>query len=941
MTDTPLPEDRNILAAQQPLLNILDTVAEGIYCVNLQGQCTYCNASCLKLLRFDHQQELLGRNMHDLIHHTRRDGITYPVSECKIFQAYLNDRQVHVDDEVFFRKDGTRFDAEYWSYSLKEDGHITGAVVSFVDISVRRQEAAYRSYLARLVESSNDAIFSKDINGRITSWNYGATRIYGYDPEEAIGQTAAELILPPGRSEEEPEIQRAVREGSELRQFDVKRRRKNGEICDISLTISPIFNADGEHIGSSFVERDNTERRRSRDELLKAKTAAEHAETLANAANRSRAEFLATVSHELRTPMNAILGMLQLTLDEKLDPTLRDYLKTARASADSLLQLVNELLDFSKIESGKFEIAHLPFKLRETVDSAAKALAARASEKDLEILCEIDPDIPATVIGDGLRLQQVITNLLSNAIKFTDSGEVMVRVAWVRRLPDEVRLSFSVTDTGIGIRPEDRERIFSPFAQADMSLTRQQQGTGLGLSICRELLSLMGGTLKLESEVGKGSRFCFELTLPVVEQSTPSDKLPAGWVDNLKVLVVDDNASNLRILEKILVSWSMQPIVAESVEQALRILDEVESGGDDISLAIVDAMMPGVDGFTFAEKVALREQSGKPPVVIMQSAADLAVFADRKTNAPIANYLTKPVCQSELLDTVVDTLQLYDGPTTMQLDPASEQNQLLRPLTVLVAEDLPANRKVVQAILEKRGHHVMIAPNGQVTVDLVRSHFETLDVVLMDVQMPVMDGFQATTAIRGLNEPRACEIPIVAMTAHAMQGDREVCLAGGMDAYIAKPLDAGQLVNLVEAIVHSPGTVRELEDHVGEASAATIPPTSTESELHLLELDSAVNRLGGDQELFREFAAIFMQDAPALLDQIETSIDNGNHEQLAKSAHALKGLMMNFGARPCVQLALQFEHAGRERRTESMAAQLQQLGQLYEQLRKELAPFVK
>ncbi len=925
-------------SSQQQLLNMLNSVAEGIYCVNLSGECTFCNSRCLQLLRYERPSELLGRNMHDLIHHTHRDGRPYHVKDCNIYKAYVAGSQVHVDDEVFWRKDGTRFDAEYWSYPIMEDGEIAGAVVSFVDISAKREEGAHREHLAQLVEASSDAIISKDRNGVITSWNRGASELFGYDAEEAVGQTAR-IILPPDRTEEEPEIRAAVAAGRELKQFEVRRRRKNGELRNISLTISPIRNADRELIGFSFIERDITDRRRSQDELIKAKSAAEHAESLADAANRSRAEFLANVSHELRTPMNAILGMLQLALDERLDPTVLDYLKTAKSSADSLLELVNEILDFSKLESGKFEINNVPFNLRETIDNSARSLAPQAGEKGLEVLCEVDSVIPPQLIGDPLRIQQVITNLLSNAIKFTDTGEIVVRVKETRKLPGEVRLSFSVTDTGIGIKPEDQERIFSPFAQVDMSLTRRQHGTGLGLSICRELLSLMGGKLKLKSQLGKGSRFYFDLTLPVVDDAAATDHQRAELVQNLKVLVVDDNATNLRILEKILVSWSMQPIVAEDAAQALRILEQADDKEHDIALAIVDGVMPGVDGFELASTVAKTQGVGNPPIVIMQSAADLARYADKKVDAPVANYLIKPVSHSEMLDTIIDTLNLYEHQTTTQPEAVIDKAQASQPLTVLLVEDLPANQKVVQSILEKRGHRVMVADNGQLALESLRRKGSLIDVVLMDVQMPVMDGLQATAAIRALPEKAMAEIPIIAMTAHAMQGDREACLAAGMDAYIAKPLEVQQLVDMVEAIVHSPASVKEKSGQSQNTHVTDPATTIVQDRLKLVDLDFALNRLGGDSELFKEFVGIFVQDSPELVNQIALSIENSDHVQLEKNAHALKGLMSNFGAEPCVQLMRRFEQAGRQRDIASIAGQQAELKHLYQKLCDELTGF--
>ncbi|MFK7769066.1 MAG: response regulator [Mariniblastus sp.] len=928
------------------LLNMLDSIVEGIYCVDLNGDCTYANKRCLELLGFDNEAGLLGKNMHALTHYRYRDGRDYDAKDCKILTTCERGVNVHVDDEVFWRKDGTRFDAEYWSDPIKEGDAIVGAVVTFTDVTLTRVELAHRNHLARLVETSSDAIISKDLHGVITSWNQGAKDIYGYDAEEAIGQSP-NFLLPQDRSEEEPEICEAIRSGSDLPQFHVKRQRKNGEICDVSVTVSPLYSADDELIGCSSIERDITDSRKSQDAVLQAIAVAEHAESLANDANKSRAEFLANVSHELRTPMNAILGMVNLTLEENLEPLVVDYLTVAKSSAESLLGLVNELLDFAKIESGKFEITNEPFDLREAVDLPAKVLSSQASEKGLEILCEVDGEIPTKLIGDGRRIQQVLTNLLSNAVKFTDTGEIVVNVKQVRDLSSEIRLRFSVTDTGIGIAPEDQKKVLQPFKQADMSSTRQHHGTGLGLSICRELVSLMGGTLKLESDKGKGSRFYFELSLPVEDDTTPADCLPTELVENLRVLIVDDNPTNLRILEKILVSWSMQPIVADNADQALRILDEAKDRDHGISLAIVDALMPQVDGFDLAERMAEQGVADRPPIVMMQSAADLGLYADRKTEAEVAHYLTKPVSQSELLNAVVDTLDLYSHPAFKQDEKRFDEkmNKPIQPLNILLVEDLSANQKVAEAILKKRGHSVVTAANGRVAVDHVSTEGQSLDVILMDVQMPVMDGFQATAAIRALADKRIAETPIIAMTAHAMQGDREACLAAGMDAYIAKPLDAKRLVETAESISldlnASPDLELEPSDSVmPEEKVSPANPNEptplAEAKLKLVEYENSLGRLGGDKELLAEFVEIFMSDSPKILNDLRSAVAASDYPTVMKSAHALRGLMSNFGAQPCCDLAFRFEIAGREKNIESVKAELSVLGKLYDKLCAEL-----
>ena len=946
-----MPEEKPIRSSVAKLLDVLDSIIEGIYCVDQQGECTYANLRCVEMFGFDAEEELLGKNMHNLIHARHRDDSESSPESSKIITTYRDGQKVHVVNEPVWRKDGSRFNVRYRSYPIKNGDAVVGAVVTFDDVATTKTESAHRNYLGRLVETSNDAIISKNLDGMITSWNQGAEDIYGYKAEEIIGQQPA-ILLTEGRDEEEVEILQAIRTGSDLPQFHVKRRRKNGSICDVSVTISPLYSADNILIGSSSIERDITESRKSQDAILEAIEAAERAEAIANDANQSRTEFLANVSHELRTPMNAILGMLNLTLEEELNPLAVDYLTVAKTSAGSLLELVNELLDFAKIESGKFEIIIEPFDLRDVIDLPAKVLSSRASEKGLEILCEVDGEIPTTLIGDGRRIQQVITNLLSNAVKFTNRGEIVVSVQQIRELPAEVRLRFSVADTGIGISPKDQAKVLLPFKQADMSSTRKQHGTGLGLSICRELVALMGGNLKLDSQLGEGSRFSFELSLPVEDESKPSDRLPAELVQGLRVLIVDDNPTNLRIMERMFVSWSMQPIVSMSAEQAIRILDEAKEQNLEISLAIVDALMPQVDGFDLADQVARRPGDDHPPIVMMQSAADLAMYAERKSEAEVAHFLTKPVSQSELLNAVVETLDLYSHPAFKQTDQqfGVKTNKPIQPLNILLVEDLPANQKVAQAILNKRGHHVVTADNGRFAVDQVQSGDQSFDVVLMDVQMPVMDGIQATAAIRAVADAVIAEIPIIAMTAHAMQGDRESCLAAGMDAYIAKPLDAKRLVELTESIARLPNVANShLELEIGNSNQSSdsfstspnhLEPTnsddSTDIAMKLIDYEGSLKRLAGDKELFAEFVEIFLSDAPKILDELNVAVEAKDCLAIEKLAHALKGLMSNFGATTCCDSAQQIERAGREQATELANDELPRLCELYQALCTEL-----
>ncbi|MEL7499928.1 MAG: response regulator [Planctomycetota bacterium] len=938
----------SIRESKSRLAGMLDSITEGIYCVDLDGNCNYCNARCIEMLGFESESELTGKNIHDLIHHLHHAGTPDQGQDCKIYQSCSSGTKSHVNDEVFWRKDGSKFDVEYWTYPLFENDTRVGAFVRFSDITQTKAQNAERNRLARLVDTSHDAIISRDCNGVITSWNQGATEIYGYSADEAIGKTPS-FILPDDADEEEPEVRSALQDGKELSQFIVKRRRKNDEPCDISVTISPLFDANGQLIGCSSIERDVTETRKSQDAVLRAMKQAQHAEKVASEASKSRTQFLANVSHELRTPMNAILGMINLSLDENLDPAVADNLKIAKNSADSLLELVNELLDFAKLESGKFEIANEPLDLREIIDIPCKVISNRASEKGLEIICEIDQKIPKLLTGDGRRIQQVLTNLLSNAVKFTDRGEVIARVELVRELPSEVRLRFSVTDTGVGISEKDQRNILLPFEQADMSSTRKHHGTGLGLSISRDLVALMGGKLKIESKIGEGSCFYFYLSLVVEDDSKPDDNVPKDIVKDMKVLIVDDNPTNLRILENIFVSWSMQPITSTSAAQALQVLDELKDQDQTVSIAIVDSLMPLVDGYELVERVADKTGDQCPPIVMMQSSADMGMYSNRSTNAPIAHYLTKPISQSELLNAVVDTLDLYQrmSPTQQRRHVTTEMEAsttTIRPLRVLLVEDLPANQLVAEVILTKRGHAVVKAANGRMAIDQLISDEIGFDVVLMDIQMPVMDGLQATAAIRELPQAEHAEISIIAMTAHAMQGDRESCLAAGMDAYISKPLDAERLVALVESIGTT--TIDELRSSERTTAAANKPIQAevledqiealVKSDCNLVDYNSTIKRLGNDEELFAEFIEIFLEDAPGIMGKINTAVAVEDHVALEKAAHSLQGLMSNFGAETCCDLAIELETAGRLRESATMKTHRKQLAALFEQLCKEL-----
>jgi PAS domain S-box-containing protein len=952
------PSPRLDVIGHASLAAAVEHAADGIVITDIGGTIQYVNSSFTAMTGYT-SEEAVGRNPR-LLQSGRHSAAFY-----KNMWETIVSGQVWRGELINRRKDGTVYQEESRiSPVAGSNGGIAGYISIKRDITERKSaeqerkkveadlvqargeaEAASRSLSAQhtaldgerkilraFIDNVPDFMYVKDLEGRFVVANNTVARWAGVEkPEDLLGKTDFDFCpreLAMGFYEDEQLVIRTCQPIFD-REETISVDEINGTHYSLTTKV-PLFDSEGHVTGIAGMGRDITMRKAMEDALresnLDLREATDWATKMAleaEAANEAKSEFLANMSHEIRTPMNGVLGMNGLLLGTDLTPEQRHYAEIVESCAKSLLTVINDILDFSKAEAGKLEIDTVDFNLRVMMDDFAEIMAERVGEKQLEFVCAVAPDVFALLQGDPGRLRQVLLNLVSNAMKFTHQGEVVVRVSLISQTDDEVFLRFAVRDTGIGIPLDKQKILFTSFTQVDASTTRQYGGTGLGLAISKKLVELMGGKIGLESKDGEGSEFWFTIRLPKQVANTQVDS-PSVSIKGVRILVVDDNATNREVLIAQMQSWGAVVAAVESGSTALTCLRYAVEAGSPFQLAVLDMMMPGMDGATLGHAILADETLKSMPLVMMTSLGQRG-DAHRFREMGFAAYLIKPVRQSDLYDCLVAVLtgkrqeEKHTLITRHSLRDVRRSNA-----RILLVEDNLTNQEVACGMLGRMGWKADVTPSGKQALLMLET--QPYDLVLMDVQMPEMDGYEATRRIRDPNSKVLNRnIPIIATTAHAMQGDAEKCLAAGMSDYISKPIDPKALAAVVEKWLTQKAHDAPEEAPVESVKDSMAPPPKLENGSLVFNREKFLERMMGDEEFAHDIVAGFVKDLPTLLTALSEQFALGDPESIWKQAHKMKGSAANVGGELLADVASEIEQAGKAGDLEAVMCKIPEL----------------